>query len=256
MELHPMIKANLSSTVKNYLYQYIRSTQLQGNTKLPPENVISANLGVSRVTVRRALDELEKEGVVLRIHGRGTFVNPEAVNIRVNLMPGEEFTRLIEASGYEGTFEIVDIRKVEADQETMEALQLKEEPEIIQVEKLYRANGHPAIISIDRFPAALMDKSLTLDAIRSEFLQKSTFDVLRQYGGVVVVRDKIQIETMNRKQLEDAALGGSSMECDSVLVFHGINYDQGNVPVIYDSEFYDTNFVKFSLLRVKNVYSD
>ena len=256
MEIHPMIKANLSSTVKNYLYRYIRSNQLQGSTKLPPENVISANLGVSRVTVRRALDELESEGVVLRIHGRGTFVNPEAVNIRVNLMPGEEFTRLIEESGYEGTFEIVDIRRTEADKETAAALQMKEDRGIWQVEKLYRANGHPAIISIDRFPAALLSDSMTEQEVKKEFLQKSTFDFLRQYGGVVVVRDKIQIETMNKQELKNAALGGSSMECDSVLVFHGINYAQDNAPVIYDSEFYDTRFVKFSLLRVKNVYGD
>lgn len=256
MDVHPVIKANLSSTVKNYLYKYIQSTQSQGNTKLPPENEISANLKVSRVTVRRALDELESEGVILRIHGRGTFVNPEAVNIRVNLMPGEEFTKLIEKSGYEGTFEIVDIRRTEADKETAEALQLKEDREIIQVEKLYRANGHAAIISIDRFPSAFIDRGMDIEALRSEFLQKSTFDFLRYHGGAVIVRDKIQIETMNRAEFKNAAFSGNSMECDSALVFHGINYDQDNAPIIYDSEFYDTRFVKFSLLRVKNVYGD
>ena len=65
MEKHPLIRANLSSSVKQYLYKYIRSADLNGNRKLPPENVISENLGVSRVdTVRRALDELEKEGMV------------------------------------------------------------------------------------------------------------------------------------------------------------------------------------------------
>ena len=202
------------------------------------------------------MDELESEGVVLRIHGRGTFINPEAVNIRVNLMPGEEFIRLIENSGYDGSFEIVDIKRTEADKETAEALQLKEDREIFRVEKLYRANGHPAIISIDRFPAALVNSSLTPEELQKALLQKSTFDFLKQYGGIVVARDKIQIETMNREELRNEALGGRSMDCDSVLVFHGINYDQNNEPVIYDSEFYDTRFVKFSLLRTKNVYGD
>ncbi len=256
MEIHPMIKANLSSTVKNYLYRYIRSGQFRENTKLPPENVISANLGVSRVTVRRALDELEREGVVLRIHGRGTFVNPEAVNIRVNLMPGEEFTRLIEDSGYAAAFEILDVRNMEADEETAGALQMTGCRRIIRVEKLYRANGHPAIISIDRFPQELLDQELTEEAIRQELLKKSTFDFLRQHAGAVIVRDKIQMETMSREQFQQDTLGGRYMDCDSILVFRGINYDQDNVPVIYDSEFYDTNFIKFSLLRVKNVYGD
>lgn len=88
MEIYPMSKVNLSSSVKNYLYQYIRSLEQTGNMKLPPESELSLKLGVSRVTVRRALDELENEGIILRIQGRGTFANPEALNIQVNLMPG------------------------------------------------------------------------------------------------------------------------------------------------------------------------
>ena len=95
-----MAKANLSSSVKNYLYQYIRSMDIKDNMKLPPESELSAKLGVSRVTVRRALDEMENEGIILRMQGRGTFVNPEALKIQVNLLPGEEFTRLIEQCGY------------------------------------------------------------------------------------------------------------------------------------------------------------
>lgn len=252
MELHPMIKPNLSNSVKKYLYKYIRGIDLKGSTKLPPENEISLNLGVSRVTVRRALDELEREGMVLRIHGRGTFVNPEAVNIQVNLMPGEEFSRLIESCGYDASFETVDIRKVKADSEVARVLQLEGEEEIFEVEKLFKADGHGAIISIDRFACSLVGENLK----REDMEGKSTFDILRQFAGCIIVRDKLRIETMSRKEMEQAALSGSRLGCDSVLVFHGVNYNQDNKPVIYDTEFYDTNYVKFSLLRVKNVYED
>lgn len=252
MELRPMIKPNLSSSVKNYLYKYIRSMDLKGSTKLPPENEISVNLGVSRVTVRRALDELEKEGMILRCHGRGTFINPEAVKIQVNLMPGEEFCKLIESCGYEASFEITDVRKKRTDQETMRLLQLEQDEDVYEVEKLYLADGHPAIISIDRFSSSLVGG--TLD--RKDLERKSTFDILRQFGGCFIVRDKIRMETMNRREMESVTLRGKEMECDSVLVFHGVNYNQDNKPVIYDTEFYDTKYVKFSLLRVKNVYGE
>ncbi|WP_286173486.1 GntR family transcriptional regulator [Clostridium sp. WB02_MRS01] len=252
MELHPMIKPNLSSSVKNYLYKYIRSLDLGGNTKLPPENELSLNLGVSRVTVRRALDELEKEGIVLRIHGRGTFVNPEALNIQVNLMPGEEFSRLIESCGYKASFEVADVRKLKADAEIARILQLEDEEEIYEIEKIYLVDGHPAIISIDRFACSLAGDDLKREAVEG----KSTFDILRKFGGCFIVRDKIRIETMNRREMEQETVYGRKMECDSVLVFHGINYNQDNRAVIYDTEFYDTKYIKFSLLRVKNVYED
>ena len=252
MELHPMIKPNLSSSVKNYLYKYIRSLDLRGNTKLPPESELSVNLGVSRVTVRRALDELEKEGIVLRIHGRGTFVNPEAVNIQVNLMPGEEFSRLIESCGYKAAFEVADVRKRKAGEEVRRILQLESGEEIYEVEKVFLADGHPAIISIGRFACSLVGNALK----REDVEKKSTFDILRRLGGCFIVRDKIRIETMNRGEMEHETVWGKKMECDSVLVFHGINYNQDNRPVIYDTELYDTKYIKFSLLRVKNVYED
>ena len=125
-----MSKVNLSSSVKNYLYQYIRSLEQSGNMKLPPESELSAKLGVSRVTVRRALDELENEGIILRIQGRGTFANPEALDIQVNLMPGEEFTRLIENCGYRASMEIKDVRRKEADSKTQKLFELEQGEEI------------------------------------------------------------------------------------------------------------------------------
>ena len=252
MEIHPMVKANLSNSVKNYLYQYIRNVDLKDNMKLPSENEISSKLGVSRVTIRRALDELEKEGMILRIHGRGTFINPEAVKIQVNLMPGEEFSHLVELCGYKASFQVVSVEKRAADIQTRQILQLDEGEEIYVVEKVYMADSHPAIISIERFASSLVGDELSEEDVKSA----STFDIIRQSAGNFVVRDKIKIETMDREEMCRFAKPGSLMECSSALVFHGVNYNQENRPIIYDTEFYDTGYIKFSLLRVKNVYEN
>lgn len=250
MEKHPLIRPNLSSSVKHYLYKYIQNADLDTNRKLPPENVISQNLGVSRVTVRRALDELEKEGMVLRIHGRGTFINPEAASIQVNLMPGEEFSSLIRKCGYTPDVEVQSVRRGRPDDKTAGVLQMDAEDEIYTVEKLFFADGHPAIVSVDRFPAALAGDGLTAE----EMSRKSTFEVLKERAGCVVVRDKIQIETLGRQTAAEQVRSGARMECESILVFRGINYSQDNEPVIYDTEYYDTRYVPFSLMRLKDVY--
>ena len=79
------------------------------------------------------------------------------------------------------------------------------------------------------------------------------FEVLHQYGGCFIARDKISMETMNREEMEKSVVSGKEMECDSVLVFRGKNYNQENKLVMLDREFYDTRYIQFSLLRVKNV---
>lgn len=252
MKMFPMVKASLSDSVKVHLYQYIKSMDLKQGTKLPSENVIAENLSVSRVTIRRALDDLEKEGAVFRIHGKGTFVNPEALQIKINLLPGGEFHQIIKDSGYEARFEIKRFEVIEADAKLAQVLQIGEGDGVYLVEKLYYADNHPAIISIDRFPTSLFSQELE----EKDSKEQSVFDILRFKGGCVVTRDKVEIETMNTKRMSYFSTSAEMMECDSVLVFHGINYDQNNRPVIFDTEFYNTNYIRFNLLRVKEVFAE
>ena len=55
------------------LQTLITSGQIKSGDQLPPENEISEISGVSRVTVRQALKKLEKNNIVYRIPGKGTF---------------------------------------------------------------------------------------------------------------------------------------------------------------------------------------
>ena len=250
MELLPMSKTNLSDNVKKHLYSYIKSIDAKKECKLPSENTIAENLAVSRVTIRRALDDLEQEGVVFRIHGKGTFINPEALQIKANLTPGTEFSKLIEESGFASRFEIVRFETVPADEKIAETLQIKKSAPIYIIEKIYFADNHPAIVSIDRFPYELLEEEIHLQ----DCLKQSTFDIIRNKGRRIVSRDKIEIESMTKKRMADFSVCAKQMECDSILAFTGINYDQDNKPIIADSEFYNTNFIRFNLMRIKNVF--
>lgn len=49
------------------------------NFMLPSENMLALKFNASRVTVRKALSNLEKEGIVYKIHGKGTFVTERSV---------------------------------------------------------------------------------------------------------------------------------------------------------------------------------
>ena len=71
MAMMPVIKQNLSDNIKHDLKKYILDMNLKESAKLPPEVEIGRKFGVSRVTVRRALDELEQENLICEPGGSG-----------------------------------------------------------------------------------------------------------------------------------------------------------------------------------------
>jgi len=56
----------------------IDAGKLAPDTRLPSEAELSAQYGVARVTIRRAVEQLRDRGKVVTVHGRGTFVTPVA----------------------------------------------------------------------------------------------------------------------------------------------------------------------------------
>ena len=66
----------LYEKVKDFVLGNIGSGKWARNTRLPSENELVSALGVSRMTVHRALRELTSEGHLRRIQGVGTFVAP------------------------------------------------------------------------------------------------------------------------------------------------------------------------------------
>lgn len=251
MQLEPMIKRNLSDEVRDRLLEYVRQEGMKQNAKLPPEAELARLLGVSRVTLRRSLSALEQSGLLLRIHGKGTFVNQEALQIRLNLSEGLELKNQILKSGYSARVEVVRVDRIVADQTLAQYLQIQEGEPVIEIEKLFYANDHPATVCIDRFAENILTVPLP-----EEEKDQTIFDLLRRISGRIIVRDKIEISTMSKEEMQKESRSWDKMECQSLLVFHSVNYDQNNSPVIYDTEMYDTRYIKFHLMRNKMIHYD
>ena len=251
MQLEPVVKQNLNASVKAALNELIGKMSAEKKTKLPPEIEIAKSLNVSRATLRGALNEMEQEGTLLRIHGKGTFINPEATQIKLNLSTGYEFGKMIRSTGYRSRVEVIRLDLGPASSVVAVHLQIAEKSPVYVLEKLYYADDHPAIISVDRFAKSIFPED---DIFTKEESKASIFDILRNRAGRMITRDLIVIQSMDTQEMKKHCDSAEKMECSSCLSFHGINYDQNNLPVIYDTEFYDTNYVEFSTIRQKSLY--
>lgn len=82
--------------IEAQLAQRIESGGLQAGERLPPERELARSLGVSRMTVRQALDVLSRRGLVERGVGRGTFVRSHVSRIEGRVIAVEARRVLVE----------------------------------------------------------------------------------------------------------------------------------------------------------------
>ncbi len=64
--------------LRDFLASEIKAGFLKAGEALPPENRIAEYFSIARSTVRQAMASLEQDGLINRIHGKGTFVNKDA----------------------------------------------------------------------------------------------------------------------------------------------------------------------------------
>src|SRR5215470_8526339 len=90
--------------VYQQLYQRITAGLLPPGTKLPPQADLASALGVSLLTLRQALDQLAREGLIASEHGRGTFVRaptpPTVLILEDDAVQRALLAAHVEAAGY------------------------------------------------------------------------------------------------------------------------------------------------------------
>jgi GntR family transcriptional regulator len=159
--------------------------------RLPPEADLAVQLGVSRTTIRAALQSLADDGIVSRRRRHGTVVNRHVLRSSMALNRLVSFRALIEQSGHEPSVDPQVHRAQAADEDAAEALGLDPGTPCLIVKRLLRAGGEPVIhitdtVALDRLPA---DLGAIVDA-------DSTFDFLAANGVGVV--DHVRAEIVPR----------------------------------------------------------
>jgi GntR family transcriptional regulator len=168
------VSADCYRQVKGRLRELVATLGAQGTARLPSEAELSAALGVSRPTLRSALQSLQEEGRIRRLHGVGTFINRHAVGIRADLGEAGAFLDLLGQEGYQPSLHIAEQRVVPLDAAASASLELPSGEPGLRIERVFHAGGAPAVHSVDLFPVRLLAGERErppegLDATRSTF---------------------------------------------------------------------------------------
>jgi GntR family transcriptional regulator len=166
-EQHKFSKRPLYLQVRDRLAQRIAQGEWKPGSMLPSEDELARQLGVSMGTMRKALDYLEDERLVLRRQGRGTSVVDQASAALVN-----RFNSLVDEDGRPIGNEVGLVRQAagQADAAEQKRLQLDAGDMVLRSERLWREQGRPlmyeeASLALARLPgldaAAAGDYRLT-----------------------------------------------------------------------------------------------
>ncbi|WP_321891674.1 histidine utilization repressor [Burkholderia cenocepacia] len=104
----------LYGRVKQYIRERVERGEWPQGTRLPSEQELVEALGVSRMTVHRALRELSAEGRVSRVQGVGTFVSAPAQMPVAELLEIRDIADDIEARGHQHRAELLKLEATKA----------------------------------------------------------------------------------------------------------------------------------------------
>ncbi len=133
------------------LRQEIGGEHYPPGARLPTEAELSARFGVNRHTVRRALEELSRGGLIRVEQGRGSFVAEDVLDYAVG--PRTRFTEWIRRHNKEPSGRVLQRREIAADSTIAHALGIRAGGRVVLLERLGLADDIPVSLARHYFPS-------------------------------------------------------------------------------------------------------
>jgi GntR family transcriptional regulator len=172
--------------------------QLSVGDAIPSERQLSIDLGVSRLTVRAALDDLVREGSLVRRRGAGTFVSEPKIAQELTM---SSFTDDIRARGMVPESRTLELRTVPAGARLGRVLHVSPSEPVIVAKRLRLADHEPMAIETLHVRESLIPGLTAQDLERRSF-----YELLRDRYGIEIVGGQQTIEPTVTNEDESGAL--------------------------------------------------
>jgi DNA-binding GntR family transcriptional regulator len=172
----------------------IEAGKLADNGRIPAERDLLAQLSISRVTLRRALQTLVEEGVLTASHGRGWYVSADAPKEFPNTL--ESFSETAARLGLVPSSDVIRAEDAPATLDEAEELGIAPGAHVFHLDRIRRLDGVPVAVDTSYFASSLKPDFTDVD-----FRFASLFEQLLNHG-IDLARGETTIEA----RAADAAL--------------------------------------------------
>lgn len=183
---------HLYQVVEADLRQKIISGELPNGAQIPTEGELCDNYNVSRITVRRAVQNLTDEGLLYKLRGRGTFVSSAKVSL-VNRYGNRPLRRAglseLSRSGHFSAKKSLGSALIQADAHVAQMLEIAQGEPVQYIERLAFVNNNPA--AIDKVYASPAVLANLIDLLVEP---ASLFDLIENHYGLQVGLEEMTID--------------------------------------------------------------
>ncbi|MDX6511612.1 MAG: GntR family transcriptional regulator [Gaiellaceae bacterium] len=173
--------------------------ELSVGDAIPSERRLSVDLGVSRLTLRAALDELVREGYLVRRQGSGTFVSQPKIALQLTLT---SFSEDMRRRGMIPGSRTVGLQEIHAGADLGRALNLSPDEHVVRIRRLRLADGETMAIETLFVPAS------RVPGLTAAHLEDASFyDLLETRYGIVIDSGVQTIEPTVTDEEESSLLG-------------------------------------------------
>lgn len=227
--------------VKSSLIKYMEKHELNPNDQLPSEHSMAKKLGVSRNTIREAYIALEKEGIIIRRHGIGTFVAKKPF-IRDPLHKFSPFAQIIQEAGYNPSFQTLSMDYEVISPDVHSVFSSLSSDSLLCIKRLVFADQEPVIYAEDYLAPFVDEAELDWDAFNGhlvQFLSSSLEPQLHQ------IQSHIRAASVRPEVAKHLDISESA----PVLNVRSTIYSVDNKPVMYSKLFFNSNILELNIVR-------
>jgi GntR family transcriptional regulator len=165
----PDLPVPLYAQIKDTLRDDILDGRYPPHSRMPSESELQAMFDVSRITIRQALGDLQKEGLIFKVHGKGSFVSQPRAFQNVTSLQG--FAEAMSEGGHEILNRVLTFRVVPAPDEIAARLGLAQGSGVAEIRRVRLLNRSPVSYEISFVSEALAQPLRRADlATRDIFL--------------------------------------------------------------------------------------
>jgi GntR family transcriptional regulator len=215
-------------TIAAELRERIRGGDLRPGAPLDNQRKLAQSFGVTLMTLRQALEVLERENLIVRRHGLGTFV--AAPSIDYDILQLRRLAGDLAAQGEDVATRVLGTRFVTGDRRAAAALGLSGPARVWQLERLRLVDGHP--MSLQR---SFLGANVGEEVMRADLAMTPLSQVLEFKLGITITRARETVSAVRLGRREARELGCRV----GVAAFESerVSYNGAGVPVVFDRVF-------------------